>query len=175
MPKSEKLIESPKRVENSENYFNLFFSMFSWGHVKCTLATCGIFLLKYGYFRSETENDQRITLLSKRASKRSAAPVGCSFEIFDKKNTPKFNKFAQRPKTLSKVSSFHRNVLKCPSEHFWMEFWQSCEFFLYNCSNVSAGNPKNDLKKKIFPQLFSSNFFSVLVGCFFDTLTIFCQ
>ena len=40
-----------------------------------------------------------------------------------------------------------------------MEFWQSCEFFLYNCSNVSAGNPKNDLKKKISTTLFVQIFF----------------
>ena len=41
------------------------FSKFCWGHVNCTLATCRIFLPKYGNFRSETKNDQRITLLSK--------------------------------------------------------------------------------------------------------------
>ena len=29
--------------------------------------------------------------------------------------------------------------------------------------------------KTIFLQILSSNFFSVLVGCFFDTLTFYCQ
>ena len=88
LPESEKLIESPKGVDNSENYFDHFFSMFSWEHVKSTLATCGIFLPKYGYFPSETKNGQRITLLSKRAFKRSAAPVGYSFGWFDPKFIP---------------------------------------------------------------------------------------
>ena len=53
------------------------------------LATCHKFLPKDGYYRSETENDQTITLLSKKTSKPSAAPVGCSFEKIFKKFTPK--------------------------------------------------------------------------------------
>ena len=32
-----KLTQSPKRVDNSTNYFYHFFSKFFWGHVKCTL------------------------------------------------------------------------------------------------------------------------------------------
>ena len=100
-PKSEKTHWKSKRDDNTENYFNYFFSMFSWGHVKCTLVTCGIFLPKYGYFRSETKNDQIIILLSKRASKRSAATVGYSFGKFDRNSHQKFNIFAKRPKTLN--------------------------------------------------------------------------
>ena len=53
------------------------------------LATCHKFLPKDGYYRSETENDQTITLHSKKTSKPSAAPVGCSFEKFHKKFTLK--------------------------------------------------------------------------------------
>ena len=34
-----------------------------------------IFLPKDGYFRWEIENDQTITILSKKTSKRSAAPA----------------------------------------------------------------------------------------------------
>ena len=89
LPKSEKNHWKSKREENSEKYFNHFFWKFCWGHVKWKLATCRNFLPKYGNFRSETKNDQGITLLSKRASKRSAAPVGCSFENFDKKFSAK--------------------------------------------------------------------------------------
>ena len=89
LPKSEKSHWKSKREDNSEKYFNHFFWKFCWGHVKWKLATCRNFLPKYGNFRSETKNDQRITLLSKRASKRSAAPVGCSFENFDKKFSAK--------------------------------------------------------------------------------------
>ena len=89
LPKSEKTHWKSKRDDNSEKYFDHFFSKFCWGHVKWKLATCRNFLLKYGNFRSETKNDQRITLLSKRASEQSAARVGCSFEKFDKKFTPK--------------------------------------------------------------------------------------
>ena len=59
-----------------------------------------IFLPKYGYFRSGSKNDQRITLLSKRASKRSAVPVGCSFENFDKKFTAKGPYFCSTTKNL---------------------------------------------------------------------------
>ena len=133
--------------------------MFSWGHVKCTLATCGIFFAK-------------IWLLSLRDQKRSKnySPLQKSLKTFRctrrlqfwdiwQKNTPKFNKFAQRPKTLSKVSSFHRNVLKMFLWRLWMEFWQSCEYFLSNCSNFSARNPKNDLKKKISTTLLVQIFF----------------
>ena len=89
LPESEKIHWKSKRDDNTEKYFNYFFSKFCWGHVKWKLATCRNFLPKYGNFRSETKNDQRITLLSKRASKQSAARVGCSFEKFDKKFTPK--------------------------------------------------------------------------------------
>ena len=142
LPKSEKTHWKSKRDDKSENYFNRFFSKFRWGHVKCTLATCRNCSPKFGYFRSETKNDQRITLLSKGALKRSAAPVGFSFEKFDKTSHQKFNTFAQRPKTLSKVSSFQRNVLKLFLWTLWMEFWQSCESFLSNCSNFSARYPK---------------------------------
>ena len=84
-----KLIESPKEMIIVKNTLIIFFSKFCWGHVKCNLATCRNFLPKYGNFRSETKNDQTITLLSKRAPKHSAARVGCSFEQFDKKFTPK--------------------------------------------------------------------------------------
>ena len=59
-----------------------------------------IILPKYGYFRSGSKNDQRITLLSKRASKRSAVPVGCSFENFDKKFTAKGPYFCSTTKNL---------------------------------------------------------------------------
>ena len=89
LPKSEKIHWKSKRDDNSEKYFNHFFSKFCWEHVKWKLATCRNFLPKYGKFRSETKNDQRILLLSNRASKQSAARVGCSFEKFDKKFTPK--------------------------------------------------------------------------------------
>ena len=44
------------------------------------LANYHKFLQKYGYFRSDTENDQTIILPPKKTSKHSAAPVGCSFE-----------------------------------------------------------------------------------------------
>ena len=71
------------------NFFLKNFSQIFWRHVKCTLATCRIFSPKFGYFRSETKNDRRITLLSKRASKRSATPVGYIFGNFDPKFTPK--------------------------------------------------------------------------------------
>ena len=36
-----KLTQSPKRDENSTNYFYHFFSKFCWGHVKCTLKNPG--------------------------------------------------------------------------------------------------------------------------------------
>ena len=142
LPKAERTHWKSKRDENSENYINQFFSKICWSHVKCSLATCRIVSPKFSYFRSESKNDQRITLLSKGASKRSAAPVGCSSEKFDKTSHQKFKNFAQRPKTLSKVSSFQRNVLKLFLWTLWMEFWQSCGYFMSNCSNFSARNPK---------------------------------
>ena len=42
-----------------------------------------------------------------------------------------------------------------------MEFWQSCEYFLSNCSNFSARNPKMIKKKTIFPQFFPPTFFCI--------------
>ena len=86
-----KLTQSPKKDDNSKYNFCHFFSRFCWGHVKCPFGNPSIiFLLKAGYFRSETENPPTITILSKKTFKRSAGHVGCNFDkvakFFDTKS-----------------------------------------------------------------------------------------
>ena len=65
--KQKKLTRSPKKDDTSINYFHHFFSKFCWGHVKCIFSNLPYFFLpKDGYFRSETEKDRTITLLSEK-------------------------------------------------------------------------------------------------------------
>ena len=102
-----KLTESPKKDVISINHFHHFFSKFCWGHVKSTFSNLPeIFLSKVGYFRSETENNQTITLLSKKTQNVRCTHRLQLWEIWQKSSSPNSNNFAQRPKTLSKISSF---------------------------------------------------------------------
>ena len=71
------------------NYFYHISQSSAEDTLNSLLATCHKFLPKDGYYRSETENDQTITLHSKKTSKPSAAPAGCSFEKHHKKITLK--------------------------------------------------------------------------------------
>ena len=83
-----KLTQSPKKDENSLNYFYNFFSKFCWGHVKGTFSKLPIFFWQKTFIfaqRPKTIKQLLFTLLSKKTLKRSAAPIGCSFEKFDKK------------------------------------------------------------------------------------------
>ena len=62
---------------------------------------------------------------------------------------------------------------KCSSEHFEWNFDNHASIFCLIVQTFLLEIRKG-FKKTIFPQFFSDKF-SVLVGCFFDTLTIFCQ
>ena len=107
-----KLTQSPKKDVISINHFHHFFSKFCWGHAKSTFSNLPeLFLSKVRYFRSETKNNQTITLLSKKTSKRSLHPKAAALINLTKSLSQKSNNFAQRPKKLSKTSSFQRNVL----------------------------------------------------------------
>ena len=137
-----------------------FFSKFCWGHVNCTLATCRIFLPKYGNFRSETENDQTISLLSKKTSKPSAAPVGCSFEKVFKKFTPKVQLVRSTTKKLEQSFFIRKkrpenvplNTLNVVLTILRVSFVWLFKFF---CSK----SQKWFEKKKIFHDSFGPNFF----------------
>ena len=130
LTKSEKLTQSPRKDVISKNHFHHFFSKFCWGHVKSTFSNLPeIFLSKVGYFRSETENNQTITLLSKKTQNVRCTHRLQLWEIWQKSSSPNSNNFAQRPKTLSRISSFQRNVLKCSSEHFESSFDNPASIF----------------------------------------------
>ena len=72
----------------------------------------------------------------------------------------KWNNFAQRPKSLSKASSFQRNVLKCSSEHFERSFENSSNFLHLIVQN-SLLEIQKLIKKTFFLQIFPSNFFCI--------------
>ena len=81
----------------------------------------------------------------------------------------KWNNSAQRPKSLSKASSFQRNVLKCSSEHFERSFENSANFLHLIVQN-SLLEIQKLIKKHFFYKFFPPIFF-VLVGRFFATIT----
>ena len=64
--------------------FSQSFAEDTWNAILSTLTSAIYFFPKDGIFRSETENDQTNTLLSKKkkTSKRFPATVGCTFETF---------------------------------------------------------------------------------------------
>ena len=124
-------------------------------------------------FAQRRKTIKQLLFSPKKTSKRSAAPLGCSFKKFDKKSRRKSKKFAQRPKNLSKVSSLQRNLLELLPEHFDCSFDKlaSVSWLIVQTLLLEV---RKWFKKPTFPQLFSSkSFFSVLIGCFFDTPTFF--
>ena len=159
LPKFEKTHWKSKRDDNSEEYFNHFFSKFCRGHVKWNLATCRNFLPKYGNFRSETKNHQRNTLLSKRASKHSAATVGCSLEKFDKKFTPKIQYFRSTTKNLEQSFFTPKKCLKNVPLNTLNGIFTILRVFFVWLFKLFCSKSENDLKKQFFHNFFSSNFF----------------
>ena len=139
-----------------------FFSKVCWGDVKCPFGNPSIsFLLKAGYFRSETENAPTITFPSKkniqtfRWTRRLQFWQSCQTFWHQK-----WNNFAQRPKSLSKASSFQRNVLKCSSEHFERSFEKSANF-LHLIVQISLLEVQKLIKKTIFLQSSPPIFFCI--------------
>ena len=85
-PNQKKLTQSPKKDVISKNHFHHFFSKFCWGHVKSTFSNLPeFFLSKVGYFRSETENNQTITILSKKTQNVRCTHRLQLWEIWQKK------------------------------------------------------------------------------------------
>ena len=126
---------------------------------------------KDGYFRSETDNDQTISFLSKKNLKTFRCT--CRLQFWE--NSQKIN--VKSPiyslndqKTWAKFLHSRETSKKCSSEHFESSF-AILRVFLFTCSNFSGRSPK-----MIYRNDFSTNFFLlffVLVGCFLDTLTFF--
>ena len=81
-----KLTRSPKRDDDSINYFCHFFSKFCWGHVNCTFsntAKCHTFFVRRRFFSlRDRKRSNKYSSLQKKTSKRSVSPVGCTFESF---------------------------------------------------------------------------------------------
>ena len=87
--------------------FSQSFAEDTWNALLATLPSAIYFLSKHGFFRSETENDQTNTLLSKKNIKTFRCNRRLQFwENWQKNSHQKSNTFAQRPKNLSKFYSF---------------------------------------------------------------------
>ena len=73
-----------------------------------------IFLPKDGYFRWEIENDQTITLLSKKKHQNVPLhpPLGCSFKKFDKKTHAKVQQFRSTTEKLEQSFFIPKKVSK---------------------------------------------------------------
>ena len=129
-----------------------------------------IFCQKTVFFRSDTENDQTNNLFSKKTSKRSAATVGCSFEKIDIKFTPKIQYFCSTTKKLEQSLFIPKKRPKIvPLNTLKVVLTILRVFFLY-LFKIFCSESESDLKKRFIYKLFPP-FFSVLVGCFLDTLT----
>ena len=123
-----------------------------------------------------TENDQTITFLSKKNLKTSHCTRSLQFWKNCQKNSrQKSNIFAQRPKNLSKISSFQGNVLKLflwTPEHFESSFDNPARFFCLLVQTFLVEFRKW-FTKTIFLQIFSS--FFRISRLLFDTLPFLCQ
>ena len=125
---------------------------------------------KDGYFRSETENVQTITLPSKKTSKPSAGPVGCSFEKNCLKNHAKspINSLNDQ-KRWAKFFHSRETSKNCSSEHFGSSFDNPESIFCLFVQTFLL-EVRRYFKKRFFYKFLPPIFFSVLVGCFFETL-----
>ena len=83
------------------------------------------------------------------------------WEIWQKNHSKKVHIFAQLPKTLSKVSSFQRNILKMFLWRLWMEFWQSWEYFWLIFQTFLLEILKWFKKEKFFHIFFHPTFFCI--------------
>ena len=173
------LVKFQKKTKNQffKSIFSTFFPSvhFCCGHVKCTFsntAKCHIFHAKRRFFwLRDWKRSNKYSSLRKKTLKLSAAPVGYSFEKFDKNFKPKVQKL-KRPQNLSKVSAFERNVLKLFPWTLWTSFDNAASIFcliVQTFCSKSESELRNNFSTNFFPQ-----FFSVILGCFFVTLT-FCQ
>ena len=118
-----KLTQSPKRDDNSTNYFSHFFWKFCWGHFnepyqRFFFAIRRLLSIR---FRKRSKN-YSLVFSPEKTLKRTAAPARrLQFqESWQKNSRQKSNNFAQRPKSLSRVSSIQRNFLKLFLWTFWM-------------------------------------------------------
>ena len=139
--------------------------------MKCNFGNLPYFFCqKTVTFAERSKTIKQLLFSSKKTSKRSAAPLGCSFKKFDKKSRRKSKKFAQRPKNLSKVSSLQRNLLELLLEHFDCSFDKlaSVSWLIVQTLLLEV---RKWFKKPIFHNFFLLIVFSVLMGCFFDTPT----
>ena len=136
-------------------------------------AKCHIFFVKRRFFFAQTPKTiKQIIFSPKKTSKRSAATIGCSFEKIDIKFTPKIQYFCSTTKKLEQSLFIPKKRPKIvPLNTLKVVLTILRVFFLY-LFKIFCSESESDLKKRFIYKLFPP-FFSVLVGCFLDTLTFF--
>ena len=129
-----------------------------------------IFCQKLDAFAQRPTPLEQLHFPSKKTFKRFVGHVGCNFDKFDKIFTHKSPIISLNDQK-SWIKFLHSKEASenCSAEHVERSFDNPASF-IQPIIQTSLLEVRKWFEKTIFLQIFSSNFFSVLVGRFFDTL-----